>query len=97
MHNTLLKQGHYDGPDGAKIILDDVFKNGAWLNSDKIPILSQSEKDGVPRIGTSELASWFFAFLHASILNYSWRNSLVFIVGHKMTRKEFDDGAADID
>ncbi|PNH36215.1 hypothetical protein VD0002_g9005 [Verticillium dahliae] len=97
MHNTLLKQGHYEGPDGAKIILDDVFKNGAWLNSDKIPILSQSEKDGVPRIGTSELASWFFAFLHASILNYSWRNSLVFIVGHKMTRKEFDDGAADID
>ncbi|EEY19128.1 FG-GAP repeat domain-containing protein [Verticillium alfalfae VaMs.102] len=97
MHNTLLKQGHYDGPEGAKIILDDVFKNGAWLNSDKIPILSQSEKDGVPRIGTSELASWFFAFLHASILNYSWRNSLVFIVGHKMTRKEFDDGAADID
>ena len=81
MHDYLFKHGFFQAPGGSKVVLDDLFKDGHWLDTSKIPIISGA-------ITTTELTDYIFNFFHASLLNYSWRNSLVYVVGHPMTKSE---------
>ncbi|KAM7211861.1 hypothetical protein V8F06_012773 [Rhypophila decipiens] len=89
LQNDLLREGHYEPSNGKKVILDDVFEDGQWIDTSKIPIINDSNDS--PRIDPQALRKFFFAWFQANILNYSWRNSIVYVIGYPMTESEFDE------
>ncbi|KAK4209008.1 hypothetical protein QBC37DRAFT_475737 [Rhypophila decipiens] len=86
LQNDLLREGHYEPSNGKKVILDDVFENGQWIDTSKIPIINDSNDS--PRIDPQALRNFFFAWFHANILNYAWRNSMDYVIGYHMTESE---------
>ncbi|SPO04538.1 uncharacterized protein DNG_07223 [Cephalotrichum gorgonifer] len=90
LHDQLTGTGKYTSPDGKKMLVDDLFAHGEWLDTSKIPVIN-NENDSGNSISPQDLGKWLFNFLHASIINYAWRHSVVYIVGTKMSKKDFDD------
>lgn len=86
MHDKLLTSGYFEG-GGKKLVLDNMFEKGAWLDPQNIPVLNQYNNDN-PRITTVELGDWVFSFFHAAILNYAWTHTTVTIVGVRMTKSQ---------
>jgi hypothetical protein len=86
INNNLTATGKYEPEEGGKIVLDELFKNGRWLDTREIPVLNTNSE--YPRISAVELGDFFANFLHAAILDYSWKGSVVTIIGHPMTKEE---------
>ncbi|KAM7187804.1 hypothetical protein V8F33_011019 [Rhypophila sp. PSN 637] len=89
LQNDLLREGHYEPSNGKRVVLDNVFEDGQWIDTSKIPIINDSNDS--PRIDPQALRNFFFAWFHANILNYSWRNSMVYVIGYPMTESEYND------
>ncbi|KAK2772911.1 hypothetical protein FQN52_004812 [Onygenales sp. PD_12] len=93
MHDQLLHTGSFQGEDQPKLVLDDILEEGQWLDASEIPIINTNQNKNV--LSATSLGDWYFNFLHASVINHSWRNSMNFIVGQKMTKETFDSTSVD--
>jgi hypothetical protein len=86
INNSLLGKGKYEPEEGGKIVLDELFRDGKWLDTREIPVLNTNSD--YHSISAVELGDFFANFLHAAILDYSWKGSIVTIIGQPMTKEE---------
>ncbi len=63
------------------VLLQDIFKDGAWLDFHTLPLLN-------PKLKTTDVNAIVIKHLNAAAINYAWRNQRVWLMSYPMTEAE---------
>lgn len=83
MHDSLM---HDSGQYGSELnSITEFFREGAMVDPSNIPVLSTNRELGIDE---KDLAEFYSNWLHAKIINWSWRKRGTYILSFEMTRDE---------